>query len=167
MAARFRKIGVTTVGAAAGVALATWALNPFDRSSYSVNGQMRIHSQNQWSPKITIFAGKCSGNRNATRQTTAAVTQRASEHFAKRRRIWCAHHWRWCNRCWLCPWLDHERYVQNATVNICVGSLDLVVCLQVLKRLWSKATILPAAHHPDQQNLSMVACDICRRPFSG
>lgn len=33
MAARFRKIGVTTVGACAGVALATWALNPFDNKS--------------------------------------------------------------------------------------------------------------------------------------
>lgn len=31
MAARFRKIGVTTVGACAGLGLAGWALNPFDR----------------------------------------------------------------------------------------------------------------------------------------
>lgn len=31
MAARFRKFGVTTVGACAGLGLAGWALNPFDR----------------------------------------------------------------------------------------------------------------------------------------
>lgn len=31
MAARFRKIGVTTLGACAGLGLAGWALNPFDR----------------------------------------------------------------------------------------------------------------------------------------
>lgn len=32
MAARFRKIGVTTLGACAGAAVAAWALNPFDKS---------------------------------------------------------------------------------------------------------------------------------------
>lgn len=31
MAARFRKIGVTTIGACAGLGIAAWALNPFDR----------------------------------------------------------------------------------------------------------------------------------------
>lgn len=31
MATRFRKIGVTTLGACAGLGLAGWALNPFDR----------------------------------------------------------------------------------------------------------------------------------------
>lgn len=36
MASRFRKIGVTSIGACAGVALATWTLNPFDRL-YAVN----------------------------------------------------------------------------------------------------------------------------------
>lgn len=36
MAARFRKIGVTTLGACAGLGLAGWALNPFDRQ-YAVS----------------------------------------------------------------------------------------------------------------------------------
>lgn len=31
MAARFRKIGVTTLGACAGLGLTAWALNPFDK----------------------------------------------------------------------------------------------------------------------------------------
>lgn len=36
MAARFRKVGVTTLGACAGLGLAGWALNPFDRQ-YAVS----------------------------------------------------------------------------------------------------------------------------------
>lgn len=37
MAARFRKIGITAAGACAGVAVATWALNPFDRMPQRVS----------------------------------------------------------------------------------------------------------------------------------
>ncbi|XP_055316527.1 glycerol-3-phosphate dehydrogenase, mitochondrial isoform X2 [Sitodiplosis mosellana] len=37
MAARFRKVGVTTLGACAGLGLAGWALNPFDRQYANVN----------------------------------------------------------------------------------------------------------------------------------
>lgn len=36
MASRFRKVGVTAIGACAGAGLAAWALNPFDRK-YAVS----------------------------------------------------------------------------------------------------------------------------------
>lgn len=32
MASRFRKVGITAIGACAGASLAAWALNPFDKS---------------------------------------------------------------------------------------------------------------------------------------
>lgn len=42
MAARFRKISVTTLGACAGLGLAGWALNPFDRQ-YAVRSIHLYH----------------------------------------------------------------------------------------------------------------------------
>lgn len=50
MAARFRKISVTTLGACAGLGLAGWALNPFDRqyavSFFSVSSNLKLMMEN-------------------------------------------------------------------------------------------------------------------------
>lgn len=114
MAARFRKLGVTTVGACAGAALAAWVLNPFERSPYSVSVWLMLPIKFNFNKYVyrDFCAGKCSVNCNATRQTTIAVTQWTSEHLAKWRRIRCAYHWRWCDRCRLRLGLDHKRCVE-------------------------------------------------------
>lgn len=131
MASRYRKLGVTTLGACAGGAIAAWALNPFERSPYKVSFPCQTYSiRIQRLIFICFFvffsfclpAGECSGNRNATRQTTATIAQWTSEDFAKRRRVRCAHHWRWSNRRRLCTRLYHKRYVESVLrfVNVIV-----------------------------------------------
>lgn len=55
MAARFRKIGVTTVGACAGLGLAGWALNPFDRQ-YAVSSTHLPSFCYRYRNLSTIFA---------------------------------------------------------------------------------------------------------------
>lgn len=47
MAARFRKIGVTTIGACAGLGIAAWALNPFDRQ-YVVSNHLDFYLTNRF-----------------------------------------------------------------------------------------------------------------------
>lgn len=105
MASKFRKVGVTAVGACAGAAVAAWALNSKDKSPYMVCiGIMELECRSPLLQpfnymRLTIrFAGECCGYRYATCETTTAATYRTSENVAERRGIRCADYW------WRCHW---------------------------------------------------------------
>lgn len=61
MATRFRRFGVTAIGACAGVGLATWTLNPFDKS-LTVNQhafKQSMHADTQFTPFFYLYFLKC------------------------------------------------------------------------------------------------------------
>lgn len=53
MAAKFRKMGITTLGACAGLGLAGWALNPFDKQ-YAVRSTPGLFITNQNTLTLTF-----------------------------------------------------------------------------------------------------------------
>lgn len=135
MASRFRKLGVTTLGACAGAAVAAWAINAND-SPYKVLlcnffglcvikrmfKLLRIYvcdcfvwEKKNLSNKFLIKRILASGcweccHCNATTETKIATANRTNSGIAERWRVWCSGHWWWCHRCRCCSGLDHTRF---------------------------------------------------------